>query len=175
MLHLKCEKGLGKRNVSILRKGYTPRCRPTTCLPHPPCNPGPWEACLSLFPGLYFFVWSPSPWSYVLDGWTRDFSSISLRLYWDKSLRFTFHQLFSRASLLISPASLNSSWTVFLFLTNHVGSMDEQQSILGNLGVEVISSQWKGYPNIISDYASGYFLLKAATFPSMRLSHFQSP
>ena len=88
---------------------------------------------------------------------------------------YFFHHLFSSTSLLITPASLNSMWTVLPFLTNHVVSRNEQQSILGNIWEKGSILTIKRYPNTISDHASGSFLLKAATVPSLTLSHLLSP
>lgn len=84
---------------------------------------------------------------------------------------YFFHHLFSSASLLISPASLNSMWTVLPFLTNHVVSRNEQQSIPGNIWEKGGILTIKRYPNTIYDHTSGSFPLKAATVPSLTLSH----
>ena len=66
-----------------------------------------------------------------------------------------FHHLFSRASLLIPPTSLNSVRTVLPLLANHVVSEREWQSILGTIWEKRAILTIKRSPNTICDHASG--------------------
>ena len=88
---------------------------------------------------------------------------------------YVFHHLFPRASLLISPTSLNSVWTVLPFLTNHVVLKKEWQSILGNIWEKRAILTIKSALTQSMTMHLDLLLLKAATVPSLTLSHLLPP
>ena len=128
------------------------KCRPANTLPHSPATPVlEGLTYLSLLASDFCVVTSPLE---LCCRWVGKGFLLYQKLPKPTAI-CVFHHLFSRASLLIPPTSLNSVRTVLPLLANHVVSEREWQSILGTIWEKRAILTIKRSPNTICDHASG--------------------